>query len=141
MSEKIEKKLENNNEVIDQVTGFLVSEKLSIRSKTSFLKALKILGNQSSAAEKQGISWSEMENELRKDLIFNKAYLEVLTDMKHELEGILYTKAIEKKDAKSAILWLSAKFPEEYRAGTKKTEKKQSKDKIFDSLLETNDKD
>lgn len=117
------------------VTGFLENN-VSSKAKTAFLKLFKTIGNQSAAADRQGFTWTEIEEELRKDLIFNKAYQEVLLQMKHELEGILYCKAISRKDTKSALMWLSAKFPEEYRAGAKKKEKKDNKEALFDSLLD-----
>lgn len=134
VSEKIEKNSESKQYNIDSVTGF-IEDSIPPRVKTAFLKALKANGNQSAAATKHGITWAEMDLELKKDPIFHKAYMEVLTDMKHELESILYTKAIDKKDTKSALSWLSAKFPDEYRTGAKKADKKDNKEKLFDRLL------
>lgn len=123
---------------IDKVTGYLENnEESGIKPihKTAFLKSLKTTGNQSSAASRLGFTWAEMEAELGKDLKFKQAYDATLLEMKHQLESILFMRAIEKKDAKTAVLWLQAKFPSEYRAGAKQVGKKDNKENLFDNLL------
>lgn len=108
----------------DSATGFL--EKLeknafNAREKTAFLKDLKRTGNQSKSLDKLGTTNEQFDLALRKDLSFNKAYRNTLLEMRHEIEGNLYTSALEGK-TKEAHLWLQAFFPETYKpsAATKK---------------------
>ncbi len=123
--------------VQDKATGFLESREegaFNAKAKTSFLKALKIHGNQSKAAHDLGFSYKNVADALRKDLIFNEAFQETLLEMRHKLESELYKAGIAGK-SKDALVWLSAHFPNDY--GTKKTAvpKKPSNQEI-DSLFE-----
>lgn len=109
----------------DSATGFLEkAEKNSFnaREKTAFLKALKSHGNQSKAAHDLGYSYEVLELHLRKDLIFNKAFRATLLEMRHLLEGAMYTAGVQGK-SKDAETWLKAHFPETYKpsAATKRS--------------------
>ncbi len=110
---------------IDPATGFLEkNEKNSFgpREKTAFLKDLKRTGNQSKSLDQVGATNEDFDLALRKDLTFNRAYRNTLLQMRHDIEGNLYTAAIDGK-AKEALLWLQAFFPETYKpsAANRKT--------------------
>ncbi len=103
--------------VADPATGFLEKNEknpFGAKEKTAFLKDLKKTGNQSKSLDQVGVTNEQFDFSLRKDLIFNKAYRNTLLEMRHEIEGNLYTAALAGK-AKEALLWLQAFFPETYK--------------------------
>lgn len=106
-----------NGFVADAATGFLEKNEktpFGAREKTAFLKDLKSTGNQSKSLDKVGARNEDFDLALRKDLIFNKAYRNTLLEMRHDLEGDMYTSGLA-GDAKKAQMWLQAFFPETYK--------------------------
>ncbi len=118
--------------VVDPATGFLEkNEKNSFGAyeKTRFLKDLKKTGNQSKSLRCLGLTNTEFDFALRKDLIFKKAYRETLLEMRHDIEGDLYTGALE-GDTKKAQMWLQAFFPEVYKPSAANRKAKPSVDPL-----------
>ncbi len=116
--------LETNEYIADPATGFLEkNEKNSFGAfeKTRFLKDLKKTGDQSKILDSLGCTNEEFDFAMRKDVVFKRAYANTLLEMRHKIEGHLYTSAIAGK-TKEAHLWLQAFFPETYKpsAATKK---------------------
>jgi len=134
----IDADLEKLGYSIDSATGFLEKKQgeneFNPKQKTAFLKAMKTHGNQSKAAHDLGFSFKIIEWHLRKDLIFNEAYKETLLEMRHLLEGELYQAGLNGK-SREANLWLSAHFPETYKAGAKAANKAPKNDHL-DKLYE-----
>ncbi len=123
---------EKNEYIADPATGFLEkNEKNSFnaREKTAFLKDLKKTGNQSKSLRDLGKTNEEFDLALRKDLIFNKAYRNTLLEMRHEIEGHLYTSALAGK-TKEAHLWLQAFFPETYKPSASRKPTKSTVDPL-----------
>ncbi len=116
----------------DPATGFLEkAEKNSFgaRVKTAFLKDLKKTGNQSKSLRDLGFTNEDFDVALRKDLIFKKAYLNTLLEMRHDLEGEMYTAGLN-GDAAKARLWLQAHFPETYKPAAAKKTKQAATDPL-----------
>lgn len=123
--------------ILDKVTGFLENTDKNFfnpKDKTSFLKAFKTHGNQSKAAHDLGFPYKIIEWHLREDKAFYEAYRETLIEMKHNLEGKLFTKGLQ-GNSKDAKLWLETNFPEEYKPVAGKSLKKDNK-KTIDDLYE-----
>ncbi len=121
---------------IDPATGFLEkNEKNSFgpREKTAFLKDLKRTGNQSRSLDHLGVTNEEFDSALRKDLTFSKAYRNTLLEMRHDLEGALYTDGLA-GDATKARIWLQAYFPEVYKPAAGKGAKKDKDTSVIDAL-------
>lgn len=110
----------------DPATGFLDKKEkntFGAFEKTKFLKALKVHGNQSKAAHDLGYSIRVIDLHLRKDLVFKQAHEETLLEMRHEIEGDLYTAGLA-GNAKKAQMWLQAFFPETYKPTSRPVTKK-----------------
>ncbi len=117
---------------VDPATGFLEKNKnnsFGAFEKTKFLKDLKRTGNQSKCLDSLGCTNAEFDFALRKDLIFKKAYNNTLLEMRHEIEGHLYTAALAGK-AKESLLWLQAFFPETYKPSAAKRPKREAVDPL-----------
>lgn len=125
---------------VDPATGFIEkNDKNSFgpREKTAFLKDLKRTGNQSRCLDKLGCTNADFDEALRKDLVFNRAYRNTLLEMRHELEGDLYTAGLD-GDAKKAMAWLQAFFPEVYKPGAARSTKKDKDTSVLDALYKKN---
>lgn len=123
---------------IDPATGFLEKNKnflFGAREKTAFLKHLKKTGNQSRSLDLLGVTNEEFDFHLQKDLVFNKAYRNTLLEMRHELEGNLYTAGLN-GSAKEAQMWLQAFFPEVYKPSASKAPKRDRGDDTINALYE-----
>ncbi len=117
---------------IDPATGFLEkNEKNSFgpREKTAFLKDLKRTGNQSKSLDRLGVTNELFDFALQKDLTFKRAYRNTLLEMRHDIEGDLYTGALE-GDTKKAQMWLQAFFPEVYKPSAANRKAKPSVDPL-----------
>ena len=140
----MDKELELQGYSVDPATGFLEKKEkntFGARAKTAFLKDLKKTGNQSKSLRDLGFTNDDFDFAVRKDLIFNKAYRGTLLEMRHELEGDLYTAGLE-GNAKKAQMWLQAFFPETYKPSAAKPAKKEATnpvlDALYDKAMETN---
>ncbi len=129
---------ETNEYSVDPATGFLEKNEknsFSPMEKTKFLKDFKRTGNQTKCAHDLGYSFRVIEEHLRKDLAFKRAFEEVLLEMRHEIEGELYSKALNGK-TKEAHLWLQAHFPEIYKPSAVRPAKKEASNPVVDALYE-----
>lgn len=121
---------------IDPATGFLEkNEKFEFgaKGKTQFLKALKRHGNQTAAADEAGVPYETVEEHLRIDHVFSKAFRAAMVEMRHTIEGRLYTAAL-KGETKQAQMWLQAFFPEIYKPSAARTAKKDTS--VIDALYQ-----
>ncbi len=118
--------------VADPATGFLEKNKnnsFGAFEKTKFLKDLKRTGNQSRILDSLGCTNAEFDFALRKDLKFKAAYANALLEMRHEIEGNLYTAALRGKTKESQV-WLQAFFPETYKPSAAKRTKQATVDPL-----------
>ncbi len=121
-----------NEITIDPATGFLEKNEkflFGAKGKTLFLKALKRHGNQTAAADEAGVPYETVEEHLRIDLTFRKAFRATLLEMRHTIEGKFYVAAL-RGEASEAKMWLQAFFPETYRPGAGKPSSKDKADPL-----------
>lgn len=121
---------------IDSVTGYREPDRASSikpKDKTAFLKGYRESGDISAAANRLGYKASQMLHALKIDKAFNTDFKEVKLDMKHELEGLMYTKGLTNNGHKERLTWLEAQFPEEY--GKKKQEPPKKENPVISRLL------
>ena len=119
---------------VDPATGFVEKNEkffFGAKAKTLFLKALKDHGNQTAAADKAGVPFATVEEHLRIDLAFKRAFRATMLEMRHILEGKLYTTAM-KGGTKEAKMWLEVFFPETYKPS--KSSKPEKDSSVIDDL-------
>ncbi len=117
---------------IDPATGFLEKNEKFIfgaKGKTLFLKALKRHGNQTAAADESGVPYETVEEHLRIDLTFHRAFRATLLEMRHTIEGKFYVAAL-RGEASEAKMWLQAFFPETYRPSAGNSKQKPTTDPL-----------
>lgn len=122
-----------------EVTGYLESldgKGISPRIKTAFLKSFKKTGDKTRSIESQGFRYSELEWHLQNDHRFQYDLKETLLAMKHEIEGVMFTQALENRGDASRREWLQVNFPEEYvkKALPKGQKQKSRLDGLLDDL-------
>lgn len=122
------------------VTGYLErldGKGISPRIKTAFLKSFKKTGDKTRSIESQGYRYSELEWHLQHDAQFAQDLKETLVAMKHEIEGVMFTQALENRGDASRKEWLQVNFPDEYikKTGLPKGQKQKSRlDGLLDDL-------
>ena len=121
------------------VTGFLIDDTedpiFEPHHKTAFLKALKRHGNQSKASDDLGFPFKIILKHLAKDLIFKERYEETLLEMRHAIEGKLYSKGLKNGGGREAKMWLEAHFPDDYAPASKKPARKEKENPLLEGLL------
>lgn len=120
----------------DSATGYINPSKpseIKVWEKTAFLKAYRTHGDITAAATKLGYKGSDFLKQLKIDKKFNEDFIENKLDMKHELEGLMFQKALTDNGHKERLTWLETQFPEEY--GKKKVEPKKKGNPVIESLM------